>query len=42
MLTLKALQINDDLPEAHVTMGKIYEKKGLDTEAVEEYEIAIR
>ena len=28
--------------ELDVTMGKIYEKKGQDQEAIDEYEIAIR
>lgn len=38
----RALEIDDQLPEAHVALGRILDKKGMDDEAVEQFKIGIK
>ena len=37
---LRALSIDDHLPEAHLTLGRILDKKGEDDEAIEHFRTA--
>ena len=37
-----ALELNNDIPEAHISLGRIYDKKGIDDLALEQYKIGIK
>jgi len=38
----KALSLNDVLPEAHLTLGRIYDKQQDDELAIEQFKVAIK
>jgi tetratricopeptide (TPR) repeat protein len=38
----KALSFNDVLPEAHLTLGRIYDKRQEDELAIEQFKVAIK
>lgn len=37
-----ALELDNDIPEAHISLGRIYDKKGFDDMALEQYKIGIK
>jgi|TARA_B110000285_G_scaffold233319_1_gene306726 tetratricopeptide (TPR) repeat protein len=37
-----ALELDNDIPEAHISLGRIYDKKGYDDLAIEQYKIGIK
>jgi Tfp pilus assembly protein PilF len=38
----KALEQDNEIPEAHITLGRIYEKSGKDDLAINQYNLGIK